>query len=94
LKNFVNQIPRTKGITSITWLWRTTAFKNIVTARRYTVVLLKLEPSNRQALKLKELLDEQITKDGLVGIGIVGGLGVVAAAAAVGGFFLVKALTK
>ena len=32
--------------------------------------------------------------DALVGMGIVGGVGVVAAAAAVGGIFLIKALSK
>jgi hypothetical protein len=41
---------------------------------------------------MKALVNEQITKDGLVGIGLVGGATVLAAGAATAAFFLVRAL--
>jgi fission 1 protein len=65
-----------------------------VIARKYTELLLSFEPQNRQARALKALLDEQVTKDGLIGMGIVGGAAIATAALATAGFFLLKGLSK
>eukprot|EP01087_Luapelamoeba_hula_P014814 TRINITY_DN4392_c0_g1_i2.p1 TRINITY_DN4392_c0_g1~~TRINITY_DN4392_c0_g1_i2.p1 ORF type:complete len:171 (+),score=42.50 TRINITY_DN4392_c0_g1_i2:75-515(+) len=63
-------------------------------ARQYAEVLLRLQPENRQIQQLKAVMDEQIKKDGLIGIGIVSGIGALAAVAAVGGFIIAKTLAK
>ncbi|RLV92809.1 Mitochondria fission 1 protein [Spathaspora sp. JA1] len=42
-------------------------------AKRYIQALLYSEPENQQAQALLESIDDRITKDGLIGIGIVGG---------------------
>ncbi|KAL6052204.1 Mitochondrial fission 1 protein [Balamuthia mandrillaris] len=60
-------------------------------SRECLEVLLRLEPNNRQALALHSVLEQEVTKDGLIGMGIVGAA---AATAAVGGFLLIKALAS
>jgi len=56
-------------------------------ARRYNDSLLEMEEGNLQALSLRELVDERVAREGVLGVAIVGGL---AAAAAVGVGFLVR----
>ncbi|KAI5950107.1 FIS1 [Candida jiufengensis] len=43
-------------------------------AKRYIEALLKIEPHNSQASQLKENIEEKITQEGLIGIGIAGGV--------------------
>ena len=43
---------------------------NVLDARRQLDELLKVAPSSRQFLQLKEACEQQIVKEGLVGIGI------------------------
>lgn len=43
-------------------------------ARRYIDVLLKGEPENAQAKDLRDLIENKVTRDGLIGIGIAGGV--------------------
>ena len=43
-------------------------------ARRYNETLLKLEEENPQALSLRQLIDERVQSEGLVGMGLVGGI--------------------
>ncbi|KAE8352530.1 mitochondria fission 1 protein [Aspergillus coremiiformis] len=52
-------------------------------ARRYNDLLLEKEPANLQAASLGTLIDEKVSKEGLMGIAIVGGLAL--AAGVVGG---------
>ena len=47
-------------------------------ARKYNENLLEVEPGNLQAQSLKELIDDKVAKEGLVGVAIVGGLAVAA----------------
>lgn len=60
---------------------------NYAEARRYNELLLELEPANLQAGSLKGLIDEKVSKEGLVGAAIVGGIAV---AAGLVGTFLLK----
>jgi fission 1 protein len=64
---------------------------NYAEARRYNEFLLELEPANLQAGSLKELIDEKVAKEGLVGVAIVGGLAV---AAGIVGSMLVRGARK
>lgn len=43
-------------------------------ARRYAGALVESEPDNTQFKALKEAIDEQVTQDGLLGLGIAGGV--------------------
>lgn len=52
-------------------------------ARRYNDLLLEHEPANLQAASLGTLIDDKVSKEGLMGIAIVGGLAL--AAGVVGG---------
>ena len=52
-------------------------------ARRYNDLLLDKEPQNLQAASLGSLIDDKVSKEGLLGIAIVGGLAL--AAGVVGG---------
>ncbi|KAB8214511.1 mitochondria fission 1 protein [Aspergillus novoparasiticus] len=52
-------------------------------ARRYNDLLLEKEPANLQAASLGTLIDERVSKEGLMGFAIVGGLAL--AAGLVGG---------
>lgn len=47
-------------------------------ARRYNDLLLDLEPGNLQATSLRDLIDEKVQKEGLMGMAIVGGIAVAA----------------
>ena len=51
---------------------------NYQEARRYNDLLLDIEPANLQARSLKELIDDRVQKEGLMGVAIVGGLAVAA----------------
>jgi mitochondrial fission 1 protein len=51
---------------------------NYAEARRYNDLLLDLEPGNLQAGSLRQLVDEKVQREGLVGVAIVGGLAVAA----------------
>ena len=48
-------------------------------ARKYNSLLLDLEPDNLQAESLRQLIDDRVQKEGLVGAAIVAGIGVAAA---------------
>lgn len=43
-------------------------------ARRYCDALLKIEPDNSQAHSLKEMVDGKVTQEGLIGLGVAGGV--------------------
>ena len=51
---------------------------NFAEARRYNDQLLSIEPANLQAASLRDLIDEKVQREGLVGVAIVGGLAVAA----------------
>jgi len=51
---------------------------NYSEARRYNDLLLDLEPGNLQATSLRDLVEEKVQREGLVGVAIVGGLAVAA----------------
>jgi fission 1 protein len=59
---------------------------NYEEARKYNDILLTNEPANMQASNLQTLIDDRVTKEGLMGMAIVGGIAV--AAGAVGAFLL------
>ncbi|KAI9371292.1 mitochondria fission 1 protein [Aspergillus egyptiacus] len=52
-------------------------------ARRYNDLLIDKEPGNLQAASLRTLIDDKVSREGLMGIAIVGGLAL--AAGVVGG---------
>ena len=56
-------------------------------ARRYNDLLLDREPSNLQAANLRQLIDDKVAKEGLMGVAILSGIGI---AAGVVGAFLMK----
>lgn len=51
---------------------------NYAEARRYNDLLMEKEPGNLQASSLRTLIDDKVSREGLVGVAIVGGLAVVA----------------
>lgn len=51
---------------------------NYAEARRYNDLLLEKEPGNLQAASLRQLIDDKVSKEGLMGIAIIGGAAVVA----------------
>ncbi|CRG83919.1 Mitochondria fission 1 protein [Talaromyces islandicus] len=51
---------------------------NYAEARRYNDLLLDHEPGNLQAASLRQLIDDKVAKEGLVGVAIVGGLALAA----------------
>lgn len=51
---------------------------NYAEARRYNDSLLSIEPANLQASSLRDLIDEKVQREGLMGMAIVGGLAVAA----------------
>ncbi|KAH7327951.1 mitochondria fission 1 protein, partial [Stachybotrys elegans] len=55
-------------------------------ARRYNDLLLDKEPANLQAADLRQLIDDRVAKEGLMGVAILSGVGV--AAGLVGAFIL------
>ncbi|KAI0099960.1 mitochondria fission 1 protein [Nemania sp. FL0031] len=52
-------------------------------ARRYNDLLIEKEPANLQAADLRRLIDDKVTKEGLVGVAIISGVAI--AAGVVGG---------
>ncbi|KAK4982781.1 Mitochondrial fission 1 protein [Elasticomyces elasticus] len=65
---------------------------NYAEARRYNELLLDLEDGNLQAQSLQSLIDDKVSKEGLMGVAIVGGLAV--AAGVVGGMLFRGAQRK
>ncbi|KAH6958735.1 hypothetical protein DER45DRAFT_564027 [Fusarium avenaceum] len=55
-------------------------------ARRYNDLLLDKEPANLQAANLRQLIDDKVAREGLMGVAILSGVGV--AAGVVGAFLL------
>jgi len=51
---------------------------NYAEARRYNDLLLDKEPGNLQAGSLRQLIDDKVAKEGLMGVAIIGGAAVVA----------------
>ena len=64
---------------------------NYAEARRYNDSLLSIEPANLQASSLRDLIDEKVQREGLVGMAIVGGLAV---AAGIVGSLVMKGMKK
>ncbi|KAH0565201.1 mitochondrial membrane protein [Trichoglossum hirsutum] len=56
---------------------------NYAEARRYNDQLLDKEPANLQASSLKDLIDDKVAKEGLMGVAILSGVAI--AAGVVGG---------
>ncbi|KAI0022521.1 mitochondria fission 1 protein [Xylariomycetidae sp. FL0641] len=52
-------------------------------ARRYNDLLVEKEPANLQAADLRRLIDDKVTKEGLMGVAIISGVAI--AAGVVGG---------
>lgn len=44
---------------------------------RYIKAFLEIEPSNRQAKELEEIIQKRLTREGLTGAAIVGGIAAV-----------------
>lgn len=51
---------------------------NYAEARRYNDLLLDREPGNLQAQSLRQLIDDKVMKEGVIGVAIVSGVAVVA----------------
>ncbi|MCJ1444935.1 MAG: mitochondrial membrane protein [Stictis urceolatum] len=51
---------------------------NYAEARRYNEALLNYEPANLQAASLRDLIDEKVQKEGLMGVAIVSGAAIAA----------------
>ncbi|KAL7269865.1 Mitochondrial fission 1 protein [Rhizina undulata] len=64
---------------------------NYAEARRYNDTLLDNEPRNLQALSLKNLIEEKVNREGLIGVAIIGS---VALAAGLVGSALWKGLSR
>ncbi|KAI0147601.1 mitochondria fission 1 protein [Xylariaceae sp. FL1272] len=56
---------------------------NYAEARRYNDLLVEKEPANLQAADLRRLIDDKVTKEGLMGVAIISGVAI--AAGVVGG---------
>ena len=65
---------------------------NYAEARRYNDLLLDKEPGNLQAGSLRTLIDDKVSREGLMGVAIVGGLAV--AAGIVGGMIMKSSKRK
>jgi fission 1 protein len=52
---------------------------NYAEARRYNDLLLDKEPGNQQAASLRDLINDKVARDGMVGAAILAGVGVAAA---------------
>ena len=59
---------------------------NYAEARKYNDLLLDKEPNNLQAASLRTLIDDKVSREGLMGVAIVGGIAV--AAGIVGGILM------
>jgi fission 1 protein len=64
---------------------------NYAEARRYNEFLLDKEPANLQAANLRQLIDDKVAKEGLLGVAILSGVGI---AAGVVGAFLMRNAKK
>ena len=64
---------------------------NYAEARKYNDALLAHEPANMQAGSLRELINDKVQREGLMGVAIVGG---VAVAAGVIGSLIFKGARK
>ncbi|KIX07480.1 mitochondria fission 1 protein [Rhinocladiella mackenziei CBS 650.93] len=64
---------------------------NYAEARRYNDLLLEKEPGNLQAASLRQLIDDKVSKEGLMGVAIIGG---VAVAAGIVGSMIVRGSRK
>ncbi|KEF58189.1 mitochondria fission 1 protein [Exophiala aquamarina CBS 119918] len=51
---------------------------NYAEARRYNDLLMEKEPGNLQASSLGQLIDDKVSREGLMGVAIIGGAAVVA----------------
>ncbi|KAK5047963.1 mitochondrial membrane protein [Exophiala bonariae] len=51
---------------------------NYAEARRYNDLLVEKEPGNLQASSLRQLIDDKVSREGLMGVAIIGGAAVVA----------------
>lgn len=51
---------------------------NYAEARKFNDTLLDLEPGNLQAASLRQLIDDKVSKEGMMGMAIIGGAAVVA----------------
>ncbi|ATY60983.1 mitochondrial membrane fission protein [Cordyceps militaris CM01] len=60
-------------------------------ARRYNDLLLDKEPANLQASNLRQLIDDKVAKEGLLGVAILSGVGL---AAGIVGAFIMKNARK
>jgi fission 1 protein len=47
--------------------------KNYTESKKFTARLLSKEPGNMQALSLNDMIDEDVRKEGLIGMAIAGG---------------------
>ncbi|KAI1333083.1 mitochondria fission 1 protein [Xylariaceae sp. FL0255] len=56
---------------------------NYAESRRYNDLLLEKEPANLQAADLRRLIDDKVTREGLMGVAIISGVAI--AAGVVGG---------
>lgn len=50
---------------------------DVVSSRKHLDTLLKIAPNCRQAISLMDIVEDKITKDGVIGISIVSGIAVV-----------------
>ena len=64
---------------------------NYAEARRYNDLLLDKEPGNLQAASLRALIEDKVSREGLMGVAIVGGIAV---AAGIVGSILMKGSRK
>lgn len=65
---------------------------NYAEARRYNDLLLDKEPGNLQSQSLRTLIEDKVSKEGMMGLAIAGGLAV--AAGIVGGMLMRSARAK
>ncbi|XP_020629428.1 mitochondrial fission 1 protein-like isoform X2 [Orbicella faveolata] len=56
--------------------------KEYKSAIKYTNRLLQIEPQNRQGIELQEKITTKMKKDGLIGLGILGGTALIVGGAA------------
>ncbi|KPP65150.1 hypothetical protein Z043_116454 [Scleropages formosus] len=61
---------------------------------KYIRILLKNEPGNTQALELEKMINKALKRDGLVGMAIVGGVGLVFGLAGIAGLAVWAAVKK
>ncbi|WWD20029.1 mitochondria fission 1 protein [Kwoniella shandongensis] len=52
--------------------------RNYAYARKFNDLLLSVEPENMQAQSLRQLIDQAVTRDGYIGMGIIAGTAAVA----------------